>query len=159
MVASPTEERKKAKAAADADETQEAKPKAKAKGKAGAKAKSKAKSKPKATSKKKLLRDDAEAQVAQANDKDKKPSAKKAAKTEDRKIWSKGENPPVMEKGAQTTYYRGGKVHRNSDAFRVFKQAQDRCDRKVKIDSNDIEGCWKKALAIIDAFEDIEDAS
>ncbi|CAK9019365.1 MBD domain-containing protein [Durusdinium trenchii] len=84
--------------------------------------------------------------VAQANDKDKKPSAKKAAKTEDRKIWSKGENPPVMEKGAQTTYYRGGK-------------AQDRCDRKVKIDSNDIEGCWKKALAIIDAFEDIEDVS
>ena len=50
-------------------------------------------------------------------------------------------------------------MHRNSDAFRVFKQAQDRCDRKVKIDPNDIDGCWKKALSIIDAFEDAEDVN
>ena len=159
LVAAATRERQKAKAAAEAESPQGVKPKAKAKGKAGAKAKSKAKSKPKATSKKNTTHDDAEAQVAEAKDGEKKQSAKKATKMEDRKIWGKGENPPVMEKGAQTTYYRGGKVHRNSDAFRVFKQAQDRCDRKVKIDPNDIDGCWKKALSIIDSFEDAEDVS
>ena len=107
-----------------------------------------------------------ESQVAKAKAKAKckakaKATAKgkaKATKTEPKSEAIAPEAvPPIMKKGDPTVYYRGGKVHRNTDCFRVFVKASDRCDRKVRIWEGQEQECWLKAIGIIDARLDATD--
>ena len=135
------EEAKQAEAAAEQPEKKgksQAKGKAKAKGKSGAKAKASTK--------------------RQAETEDVSRPKAKAKASADKKIWSKEDPPPVPAPKSGTTWYRHGKIHRNSGAFRVFLNAGDRCDKKVKI--LDEENCgaeWQRALQLIDeAPEDVE---
>ncbi|CAK9009878.1 unnamed protein product, partial [Durusdinium trenchii] len=135
------EEAKQAEAAAEQPEKKgkaQAKGKAKAKGKSGAKAKASTKR---------------QAETEEVS----RPKAKAKASA-DRKIWSKEDPPPVPAPKSGTTWYRRGKIHRNSGAFRVFLNGGDRCDKKVKI--LDEENCgaeWQRALQLIDeAPEDVE---
>lgn len=65
--------------------------------------------------------------------------------------------PPFMKKGDPTVHYRGGKLHRNTDCFRVFVKAADRCDRKVRIVEGQEQECWLKAIGLIDARLDAVD--
>ena len=107
-----------------------AKPKAKAKGAAKAKAKGAPKAKAKGAPKAK---------------------AKGAPKAKSSPIPVKKGKPPMMAKGDPTCYYRCGKIHRSdtSECFRVFKNASDRCDLKVRW-HNDMQNAWNKSLKIID---------
>ena len=137
----------------------ESKPHAKAKGQAKAKGKAGAKAKTQNEKKK------GEAETAPAPTKRKtektadvsQPSAKAKARA-DRKVWSKEAPPPVPAPKSGTTYYRHGKIHRNSGAFRVFLNCSDRCDKKVKIvDEENCSAEWQRALKLIDeAPADIE---
>ena len=83
------------------------------------------------------------------NNNNKKAAAKKAVA---KKPAGKGEKRPAMPgKGASTTWYNGGKIHRSdtSLAWRVFIHSGDRCDKKVKW-HGDMQGSWAKALNLID---------
>ncbi|CAE7193966.1 unnamed protein product [Symbiodinium sp. CCMP2592] len=56
------------------------------------------------------------------------------------------------QRGAPTTKYNGGKIHR-SDTFslwRVFIHEQDRVDKKIKF-GTDMKASWKRALDMIDS--------
>ena len=121
-------------------------PKAKAKGAAKSKAKSKAKAKAKATAVAK-----GKAKTTKAEAKGDPPIVPEAVARE--------ALPPIMKLGDPTVLYRGGKLHRNSDCFRVFVKASDRCDRKVRIREGQEQECWLKALGIIDARLDAVDVS
>ena len=148
-------------------------PATKAKAKAQAKAKGKAKAKSQAkvekesakakasgatgSSKRKACDDDGD--VAPSHKAKPKPDAKAKARAE--KMVFTQENPPsVPEPKSGTTWYRKGKIHRNQGGFRVFLNAGDRCDKKVKItDENDCEAEWQKALKMIDdSYDGIPDA-
>ena len=138
--------------------------KAKAKGKAKAKAKAKAKTE-------EPIREDDSAEKAKGNGKGKAKAKAKAVAAKEHENEKKGigqpkakakakamaclpstrrNRPPVMQLGDCTVYHEKGKIHRNSDCYRVFKRTSDRCDRKVKI-GDDIEAAWEKALGIIEA--------
>ena len=130
-----------------------AKKKAKAKGKAGAKAKTQ-------NEKKKGEAETAPAPTKRKTEKTaevSQPSAKAKAMA-DKKVWSKEAPPPVPQPKSGTTYYRHGKIHRNSGAFRVFLNCKDRCDKKVKIvDEENCSAEWQRALKLIDeAPADVE---
>ena len=76
-----------------------------------------------------------------------KPSAKAKAAAE-KMVFTEANRPPVPAPKAGTTWYRKGKIHRNSGAFRVFLSAGDRCDKKVKIkDEDNCEAEWQRALS------------
>lgn len=80
-----------------------------------------------------------------------KAKAKGAPKAKSSPIPVKKGKPPMMAKGDPTCYYRCGKIHRSdtSECFRVFKNASDRCDLKVRW-HNDMQNAWNKSLKIID---------
>lgn len=136
--------------------------------KAKAKAKAKAKGKAKAKSQAKVEKEPAEANVSGATSSSKrkacdddvdvapspkakaKPAAKAKARAE-KIVFTQENRPPCPEPKSGTTWYRKGKIHRNQGGFRVFVNASDRCDKKVKIkDENDCEAEWQKALKMID---------
>ena len=136
--------------------------------KAKAKAKAKAKGKAKAKSQAKVEKESAEANVSGATSSSKrkacdddvdvapspkakaKPAAKAKARAE-KIVFTQENRPPCPEPKSGTTWYRKGKIHRNQGGFRVFVNASDRCDKKVKIkDENDCEAEWQKALKMID---------
>ena len=136
--------------------------------KAKAKAKAKAKGKAKAKSQAKVEKESAEANVSGATSSSKrkacdddvdvapspKAKAKPAAKAKARPekiVFTQENRPPCPEPKSGNTWYRKGKIHRNQGGFRVFVNASDRCDKKVKIkDENDCEAEWQKALKMID---------
>ena len=165
------------KAKAEPKSNAKAKGKSTAKAKAKSNAKDKAKSKPKAKSQGKIEKgskrkasdgDDEDDDVA-PSPKAKatpsspmakaKPGAKAKARAE-RTVFTEDNKPPVPEPKSGTTWYRKGKIHRNQGGFRVFLNASDRCDKKVRItDENNCEAEWQKALKMIDdSYDGIPDA-
>ena len=151
-------------------ETPSAKAKAKCKGKAKAKSKAKGAAKsPAKGSAKSMAQGAAASSKRKATDGDDavapsptakaKPSAKAKAAAE-RIVFTEANRPPVPAPKSGTTWYRKGKIHRNSGAFRVFLSAGDRCDKKVKIqDEDNCEAEWQKAIKMIDdSYDDIPDA-
>ena len=164
------ETRAKAKETEQAPKTPSAKAKAKSKASAKAKANAKgaakslaqgsAKSKASlaaASSKRKA--GDGDHDAAPAPKATAKMSAKAKAKAE-RTVFTQENPPPVPEPKSGTTWYRKGKIHRNSGAFRIFLNSSDRCDRKVKIaDEDNCEAEWQKAIKMIDdSYDDVQDA-
>ena len=136
-----------------------AKAKAKAKGKAKAKSQAKVEKEPAeanvsgATSSSKRKACDDDVDVAPSPKAKAKPAAKAKARAE-KIVFTQENRPPCPEPKSGTTWYRKGKIHRNQGGFRVFVNASDRCDKKVKIkDENDCEAEWQKALKMID-FDD-----
>ena len=166
--------RTEAKEAEQAEGTPSAKAKAKCKAKAKAKAKAKSKAKEagakspaKGSCKSKAIAaspkrkaGDGDDSVAPAPKAKAKPSAKAKAIAADRIVFTQENPPPVPAPKSGTTWYRKGKIHRNSGAFRVFLSTGDRCDKKVKIkDEDNCEAEWQKAIKMIDdSYDDIPNA-
>ncbi len=162
--------RTEAKEAEQAEGTPSAKAKAKCKAKAKAKSKAKgaAKSPAKGSCKSKAQgiaaspkrkAGDGDDNVALSPKAKAKPSAKAKA-TADKIVFTQENPPPVPAPKSGTTWYRKGKIHRNSGAFRVFLSTGDRCDKKVKIkDEDNCEAEWQKAINMIDdSYDDIPNA-
>eukprot|EP00435_Cladocopium_sp_Y103_P022661 s3514_g5.t1 len=163
-VQAATHERQTKKAEAKEREAEEEKPSAKAKAKCKGKAKGSAKGKAKVGAKsqpKGPAKSEAEEVAASskrkatdAGDDVAAPKAKAKAKAKakgEKMVFTQENPPPVPAPKSGTTFYRKGKVHRNSGAFRVFLTASDRIDKKVKIANE--ESCeeeWQKALKMID---------
>ena len=146
-----------ARQAAKATETPATKtPATKAKAKAKAKSQAKVEKEPAeanvsgATSSSKRKACDDDVDVAPSPKAKAKPAAKVKARPE-KIVFTQENRPPCPKPKSGTTWYRKGKIHRNQGGFRVFVNASDRCDKKVKIkDENDCEAEWQKALKMID---------
>lgn len=148
-------EKQKAERAATAEEgpalKRPAAAQSKAKAKAKAKAKSKAQAKPKAKAKantkqkasEKAAEDDAEPEPS-------KPSPKKGTSKAVKKD-AAGTKPDPPDPWVGTFFWNGGKIHRNvaQSQWRVFIDAKDRNDKKIKWHDDEV-GAFHKALDVID---------
>ena len=89
----------------------------------------------------------------------KKPAANAIAKASVKKVATpkkaslKAACRPPCPTGPGTVFYNGGKIHFSEalQAFRVFENAKDRCDKKVKWQPTRKAG-WQKALDLIDGI-------
>ena len=67
-----------------------------------------------------------------------------------RVIYTKDNRPSTPKVGEGTIWYCKGKIHRNAKAWRVFIDAGDRCDKKVKI-GDDPNVSFQRCLTLIEA--------
>ena len=81
-----------------------------------------------------------------------KPKAKAGAKPKAKSGAVSNKRPTPIPAGGETCYYKQGKIHRSDrgEAWRVFRNAGDRCDLKVLWKGNE-KLSWSKALDVIDA--------
>ena len=81
-----------------------------------------------------------------------KPKAKAGAKPKAKSGAVSNKRPSPIPVGGETCYYKQGKIHRSDrgEAWRVFRNAGDRCDLKVLWKGNE-KLSWSKALDVIDA--------